>query len=447
MSFITNSKGEKVLRDRLLEISAHDDTIMLVSEEGKGFRVSRFLFNFFSNFILPREADLVLTSLSSDHLDSVIQTLCFEDLHFDEHPFTDIVVDNDTIRRNTTLTPMKKQPEKEYMLSEVSQTPINSVTESLDIEPEALLALEFVDGHSDAKNTTEKNVLKKAKQGKPTNYVIERSGNKCGPPLVGPKKGNPKIEWDFIEGERFIKTITCQVCGKQFDRKKYATKHSFGDSYNDHYRQHELETTECGCDNIQFKSYLERNKHWKIVHEGKIYCKLCANTFTSEVSLKLHTKNVHKERMCDQCNFKTSKGSYFLKDHKRTAHEKKEERAAYFKCNQDDCEKTFKRKCLLNSHINKVHVISTCRLCDKQVKSLEKHFKHIHSDKKYQCDKCAKEFAIIAKLEEHEKVEHQGLRYFCRYSDCKTREQEYRDSGNRSAHERKRHGEVFKSHL
>ena len=69
----------------------------------------------------------------------------------------------------------------------------------------------------------------------------------------------------------------------------------------------------------------------------------------------------------------------------------------------------------------------------------------MHSVKKYQCDKCVKAFGFYAQLTEHEKVEHQGLRYFCRYSDCKTKEQEYRDSSNRVAHERKRHGAVFKS--
>ena len=45
----------------------------------------------------------------------------------------------------------------------------------------------------------------------------------------------------------------------------------------------------------------------------------------------------------------------------------KEERAAAFKCNQDDCNKIFKGKGPLNAHINKVHVISTCRLCDDLV--------------------------------------------------------------------------------
>ena len=100
MSFITNSRGEKVLCHRLLDIASQDDTIMVKSEEGKGFQVSRFLFNFFSNFILPCEADLVLTPLSSDHLHSVIQNLSYEGLSCHKDPFTDIVMVYDTIHRN-----------------------------------------------------------------------------------------------------------------------------------------------------------------------------------------------------------------------------------------------------------------------------------------------------------------------------------------------------------
>ena len=42
---------------------------------------------------------------------------------------------------------------------------------------------------------------------------------------------------------------------------------------------------------------------------------------------------------------------------------------------------------------------------------------------------------------------HQGVRYYCRFSNCQTPGQEYRDSSNRSAHERKRHGGVFREAL
>ena len=165
----------------------------------------------------------------------------------------------------------------------------------------------------------------------------------------------------------------------------------------------------------------------------------------SEAAYKLHIENTHQEQMCDQCNFKTIKGSYYLKHHITTVHENKEERNKTYACNQDDCEKTFIAQNRLTKHINNFHVLSTCRFCNKQVKRIAEHVKLMHSEKKYQCDKCAKVFGILWKFVEHEKVEHQGLRYFCRYPGCKTQEQEYRDSSNRIAHERKKHGAPFKS--
>lgn len=458
MAYITNSRGEKVLRHRLLEIASHDDTIMVKSVEGKGFPVSRFLFNFFSNFVLPCEADVVLTPLPSENLHLVIQTLSNEGL-FKEDPFNDIVMDNDSTHRNKPLDPIGNQSEKEYKKQEQSQPELSlsstnvdanckaenlnkGMAESLDINSESTQALQTVDRPSNSEDTTEK--LKTGKQDKPTNHEIKRVKKKIGRPFVGTTKGNPKIEWDFMDGEKYIKTITCQICGKLFDHEKYENKKNIVESYRGHYRKHELETTDCGCDNIEFKSDLERNQHWKIVHKGHLFCKLCRKTFP-EAGYKLHIEKNHQEKMCDQCNYKNS-NSYYLKVHIRNVHGKRKEdrdTLSPFACNQDDCEKTFKSKCQLHAHVNKVHVISTCRYCNKQVKRLDQHIQTMHSEKKYQCDKCTGAFGSMAKLLQHEKVEHQGLRYFCRYHDCKTKEQEYRDSSNRSAHERKRHGAPF----
>ena len=318
---------------------------------------------------------------------------------------------------------------------------------SLDINSETMQAVEAVDWPSNGKDAIEKKDLNISKQGKPTNHSIERIRKKVGAPLVGSKKGNPKIEWDSMDGEKYIKTITCQVCGKLFHHEKYVRGENLAVSYRNHYRQHELETTDCGCDNIQFKSFLERNRHWKIVHGGHVLCKICKRTFLSESGCKLHIENAHQEQKCDQCDYKTSIGNYHLKLHKRNVHENKEENnSTSYTCNQDDCEKTFITKVLLNRHVNGAHrILSTCHFCQKQVKQLDEHIRTIHSENKYQCDKCAKAFKVMAKLVQHEKVEHQGFRYFCRYSDCKTKDQEYRDSSNRSAHERKRHGAPFNS--
>ena len=306
MSYISNSRGEKVLCHRLLDIASQDDTIVVKSEEGKGFQVSRFLFNFFSNFILPCETDVVLTPLSSDHLNSVIQNLSYEGLSCNKDPFTDIVMDFDTIHRNKTLVPIRKQSEKEKecelqeklklslsstdaascaaaenlntrsngmakpldinsesievskgmaepldINSETIQVfkgmaeplDINSETiqvfkdmaEPQDIKSETMQAVEAVDWPSNGKDAIEKKDLKISKQGKPTNHSIERIRKKVGAPLVGSKKGNPKIEWDSMDGEKYIKTITCQVCGKLFHHEKYVRGENLAVSYRNHY--------------------------------------------------------------------------------------------------------------------------------------------------------------------------------------------------------------------
>ena len=112
--------------------------------------------------------------------------------------------------------------------------------------------------------------------------------------------------------------------------------------------------------------------------------------------------------------------------------------------------KSFSSQGRLNAHINFVHVVSTCPHCGKQVRAraghgLQSHIESFHKPeaKKYQCDKCTKAFSVAYSLQKHEVVDHQGLRFYCRYPDCKTKSQEYRDSSNRSAHERKRHGGPF----
>ena len=432
MSFVTNSRGEKLLRDRLTEIVSQDDTIIVKSEHGIGFQVSRFLFNFFSNFILPRETDVVLTSLSSEYLASVIQTIISKDLQSGEDLFNDTATENDTLLEKNIkmMTSNKIQSDGESEL-----IPPNNVKSDQSDKQEISNgeALETVENCSDDDKETEKTREK------------ENVRRKVGRPHVGTKIGDPKIDWDYRDGEKYIKTITCQVCSKVFDHKQYSRDINLIRSYKQHYYQHELETTDCGCDNIQFKSSLDRKRHWKVVHKGQLYCKACSKTYSSEDGYKMHNENVHSERKCDECDFKTSRGPYYLKEHVRSAHTNKDVKSTSFNCSQDGCEKTFKTQSSLTQHINRGHLISTCHFCDKQVKKLDHHITLMHSVKKYQCDKCVKAFGFYAQLTEHEKVEHEGLRYFCRYSDCKTKEQEYRDSSNRSTHERKRHGAVFKS--
>ena len=265
--------------------------------------------------------------------------------------------------------------------------------------------------------------------------------------------GDPKVKYTHKDGKPFLTSITCQVCGRVFEHTNYSNRAQMSKQYCIHYNQHEMETTDCGCEDITFKSMKERNCHWMIVHKGQKQCNKCNYTFASDLSLKEHIKNVHCERKCDKCDYKTTRGSYALKVHKREQHELKEKltldmnetNVNQFRCPEDFCGKPFSCKGKLNAHVNKVHVISTCPHCGKQVKNLKQHIVLVHQPeaKKYQCDKCPKAFSEACNLKTHEMVDHQGLRFYCRYPDCRTKSQEYRDSSNRAAHERKRHGGPF----
>ena len=99
-------------------------------------------------------------------------------------------------------------------------------------------------------------------------------------------------------------------------------------------------------------------------------------------------------------------------------------------CPYEDCEKTFVTQGRANTHFNNCHTKS------RRVEL---------ADKKYQCDKCPKAFIHNSLLTEHDHVEHQGVRFHCRFAECQTKGQEYRSTSNRSAHERKRHGGNWKA--
>lgn len=117
MSFVTNSRGEKLLRDRLTEIVSQDDTIIVKSEHGLGIPVSRFLFNFFSSIILPSEVDLVLTQLSNENWASINQTFCSKDLELGEDLSTDTAKENYTVFKSVTPTKIQLEIESELIPS------------------------------------------------------------------------------------------------------------------------------------------------------------------------------------------------------------------------------------------------------------------------------------------------------------------------------------------
>lgn len=82
-----------------------------------------------------------------------------------------------------------------------------------------------------------------------------------------------------------------------------------------------------------------------------------------------------------------------------------------------------------------------CDICGAKVKKLAIHKKTVHLTEdqvKHRCPECGKGFRYLKNMEEHRMSVHLKLYpYKCRYAGC---EAKYNDKGNRSCHEKKKHG-------
>ena len=257
--------------------------------------------------------------------------------------------------------------------------------------------------------------------------------------------GDPLIEWE----DKVMKSIQCQLCGKKFVQEDYISFRRLKSAYSDHYRRHELLASDCGC-GIEFTSKNHKSRHWLTVHKGFVQCEACPEVISTKKKLADHMKYIHQLRKCDQCGYETKEGIYAMKKHalrhKIIMESKQSSKpASGITCPIIECAKIFPSKGLLNVHFNGVHINKIpCPECGKEVKNMPAHMDSMHSAaKKYQCEKCPKAYVSKNLLSEHDLVDHQGVRFYCRYPDCQTKGQEYRDRSNRGAHERKRHGGNF----
>ena len=456
--FVTNSHGEKLLLSRLVQLSSqNNDKVSIVSLEGSSYELSKVTFSFISNLSVGQDVDKIVTFISEDNLAAIIRFLSFQDNSDSIHIFNEDARSlginlNQLFESSYSMgenNPTISQSEEPGTFSEESLstycedeghaiTEISTSGETCDSGGDGVLNVEC-QNESDSENIVkEEKVQKKVRlptmKTKPSSWKKEKYRLTIG---------NPEIVWHV--DMHVPQTIMCQLCGKRFDLEKYSSHHNHKVAYIEHYQKHEMEATECGCE-INFESFKQRQNHWRVVHKGYEKCDHCSYSYEN---LADHMLSIHRLRSCDQCEFKTKRGSYALKQHKRSRHNKELDSTKLsstgFTCADDECHKKFPTKGQANSHFNKVHTKGApCPECGKDVKRLQLHIDTMHSsNKKYQCDKCSKAFGNLSHLKNHELVDHQGVRYYCRYSDCQTKGQEYRDPSNRSAHERKRHGGVF----
>ena len=492
--YVTNTSCERLLQSHLSRIiSTDNDKVPIISSDGASFELSKFVFSFLSCLHYETYVDKILTPITSANMATILDIInlritsenkpaegIIEEarsiLGIDLEPFLKPsdsnlsisvnkgqVLEDETFVDNDTpfLSTDKKISvgSKNYFFTRREEWGFQSVA-SKEMEEESLT--ETVDSDSVTRYDIGMTTSKVGQQCDSGNGSNEEKTNckdrveECHDKKLTRyyknsyrsekyrlKMGDPVVEW---EGNMDIaRSIQCQICGKKFERDNYSSNLSHKNAYSFHYRSHILENSDCDC-GISFSSPKQRIDHMLIAHKGHVKCEACTQILNSRESLISHLDTL---RECDQCDFKTkecSRGSYFkMKSHKKNVHKSPSDiEITDFECPDAECSKKFPSRGILNSHYNGVHKNSIpCPECGKNVKNLEVHQDSVHRAKKYQCDKCERAFSTISQLNQHDLVDHQGVRYFCRYNECQTKGQEYRDSSNRSTHERKRHGKVF----
>jgi len=249
-----------------------------------------------------------------------------------------------------------------------------------------------------------------------------------------------------------LQHFDCGDCGKQLNKLTVPNHHDLKRQIENHKRMHRVLNFFCDCPELTLVKpgqefgirgfifsaiFRENEKHMLVAHEGWFGCKAkhCLRSFKTAVELSGHMKH-HRKYVCDLCGFEATYAR--LGYHKKEVHEK-----TSFPC--EDCGQQFVTKGKLDTHKRKVHVEKVaCEICGAIVKDRTRHMDTVHTadaEKKFQCEDCNKGFQSKILLRIHEESVHtESPQYQCQYG-C---ENQYRNLSNRSAHERKRHGQIWK---
>ena len=184
---------------------------------------------------------------------------------------------------------------------------------------------------------------------------------------------------------------------------------------NQHVDTESIKCLSCGKEFNSRRNLLRHKKrHDTTVKEFK--CDICNSgvSYKRKELLNSHIENVHDNVIykCELCQ-KQLKSKSSLRQHKKSVHEI----IRSYKC--DTCDMAFKLKKHLNAHIYSLHERtgpSKCIQCGKEFKSttgLYQHIKTIHEKTKFICHNCDKTYATSSGLRYHQKVEHEKMEYTC----------------------------------
>lgn len=196
----------------------------------------------------------------------------------------------------------------------------------------------------------------------------------------------------------------------------------------------EDEVIEEPCANDTSGSPAKASEKSPISSSGPLKCRVCSETFMSEISFRKHVAWTHKKKMCIKedgayicavCDYRTLKKSLFAA-HLERKHEtwsRKRQNTMVFPCAA--CGFVCRSKHSLQSHFIRKHTDRyehQCNFCSKKFKvkgDLTNHIRFHHKEKPVKCDVCGKLCLNSGSLYVHQKWAHYKPKYECHI--CKRR--------------------------
>ncbi|CAG0886599.1 unnamed protein product [Cyprideis torosa] len=224
-------------------------------------------------------------------------------------------------------------------------------------------------------------------------FSLHRKG-KHGPRKECPicRKWIPSSTMAFKKHLKSHNMHRCEHCGKEIS-----------DS-SDHVEQEH--GAKVGCP-VCKKDVPERilDGHVKAHSNSKQGCLKCGLWFQSNMSLKLHNREIHMGRPLDRCSLcdKMCLGAWDLNRHMKEDHVQKRTEVCKV------CGEAFQKRAVMLNHMKIVHGNkSKCVVCLKLVPNfqLKTHMGHHASDKQYICHECGAPFIRSTLLRSHILMKH-----------------------------------------
>ena len=428
---VTNHREESLLLNSLKNHASRGDEIIIISSDNVKMRLSRFIFNFFSDGFQDDDYDCIITPIMSKNLQTFVDFLRLgDDNNFIETNYNNIFLDDahllgiDKDSLGSLVDAIATfQIQIHNTNVKISAIPTKEMNNIDNKENKLKLNEEF---HLDVDIGTQKEKAFE-KENKEANFDDEVK---------------TETKEDTLKGNHATEIEDKVLIGLSISNERYKMKLK-GDEIDEF-------TCECNYPNTVFN---DKMKHFKTIHLGLLLCEeqKCLTFFKDVESLEKHIENHHNDNRskCKLCPF-TTRFPHRLKQHMLKVHSdpkepKEKETPEEKKTNCIPCGRDYSSPKRLYHHNYRIHSdkrgLIACDICGKRTKDLKEHMKTHNPE--FRCDQCGKGFRYRSTLEGHIQAIHMGVLFKCRYPTCVKDTPGYREASNRDAHERKTHGVSF----